>query len=70
LPTAKPNSHFDRLIAIHVLEHLPNLPRAIDECHRVLKLGGKFAVVIPCDPGLGNLCKSPLVNDRGIKRAG
>src|SRR6266446_543815 len=47
-----PDSHFDRVIALHVLEHLPNLPRAIDECHRVLKPGGKFVVVIPCDPGL------------------
>ena len=47
-----PDRHFDRLIAIHLLEHLPNLPSAISECRRVLRPGGKFAVVIPCDPGL------------------
>lgn len=47
-----PADHFDRVLAIHVLEHLPNLPAALDEVMRVLKPGGKFAVVLPCDPGL------------------
>lgn len=47
-----PDGHFDRIVAIHVLEHLPNLPRAIDEVVRVLRPGGLFSVVLPCDPGL------------------
>lgn len=47
-----PDAHFDRVVIIHVLEHLPDLPRAIDEVARVLKPGGIFAVVLPCDPGL------------------
>lgn len=42
---------FDRAVVVHVLEHLPNLPAAIDELRRVLKPGGILAVVIPCDPG-------------------
>src|SRR6185437_8225251 len=46
------DGYFDRVLAIHVLEHLPKLPAAVDELHRVLKPGGVFAVVIPCDPGL------------------
>jgi SAM-dependent methyltransferase len=43
---------FDRLIAIHVLEHLPNLPAALDEAARLLKRGGYFDVVLPCEGGL------------------
>jgi SAM-dependent methyltransferase len=44
---------FDRAIAIHVLEHLPNLPVALDEIRRVLRPGGPLSVVIPCEGGLG-----------------
>lgn len=47
-----PDSYFDRALAIHVLEHLPDLPSALDQVLRVLKPGGQFSVVIPCDPGL------------------
>ena len=31
-----PAHHFDRVVAIHVLEHLPNLPSALKEVHRLL----------------------------------
>lgn len=47
-----PDGHFDRILAIHVLEHLPNLPAAILEVHRLLKSGGEFIVMIPCEGGL------------------
>jgi SAM-dependent methyltransferase len=46
------DSFFDRVVVIHVLEHLPRLPAALDEVHRVLKPNGVFSVVFPCDPGL------------------
>lgn len=42
---------FNRILAIHVLEHLPVLPKALDEIHRLLSPEGFFSVLIPCDPG-------------------
>jgi ubiquinone/menaquinone biosynthesis C-methylase UbiE len=46
-------SHFfDRVIAIHVLEHIPDLPKALCEIHRLIKSDGVFSVVIPCEGGL------------------
>jgi SAM-dependent methyltransferase len=47
------DGHFDRILAIHVLEHLPNLPAAIKEAHRLCnKTNGYLSVVIPCEGGL------------------
>jgi SAM-dependent methyltransferase len=43
---------FDRILAIHVLEHLHHLPLALAEIKRILKPEGYFAVVIPCEGGL------------------
>jgi SAM-dependent methyltransferase len=44
---------FDRIIAIHVLEHLPNLPAALREMHRLCnKKTGTFSMVIPCEGSL------------------
>jgi ubiquinone/menaquinone biosynthesis C-methylase UbiE len=49
---AEDNS-FDRILVIHVLEHLPNLPAAIKEIYRKLKSnGGKLVVVMPCEGGM------------------
>ena len=45
-----PDEFFDRVLAIHVLEHLPNLPACIREVHRLLnKERGQFLVVIPTE---------------------
>src|SRR5262249_13639611 len=38
------NDFFTRVVAIHVLEHLPNLPAALDQVARVLAPGGRFDV--------------------------
>ena len=35
-----------------MLEHLPDLPAALAEIHRLLEPGGRFVVVIPCEGGL------------------
>ena len=47
-----PDGFFDRLLAIHVLEHLPNLPATIAEIHRLCRHDGCFSVVIPCEGSL------------------
>lgn len=43
---------FDRVIAVHVFEHLPDLPHALDEIRRVLAADGRLFAVIPCEGGL------------------
>jgi SAM-dependent methyltransferase len=43
---------FDRIVAIHVLEHLRNLPAALLEIRRLLSPDGFFDVVLPCEGGL------------------
>jgi hypothetical protein len=44
---------FDRVLAIHVLEHLPNLPATAREVYRLCdKQRGVLSVVIPCEGGL------------------
>jgi SAM-dependent methyltransferase len=43
---------FDRIVAIHVLEHLRDLPRAVDEIARLLRPGGFFDVVLPTEGSL------------------
>ena len=47
------DGHFDRILAIHVLEHVPDLPAAIREIRRLCcNTRGVLSVVIPCEGGL------------------
>lgn len=47
------DDYFDRVLAIHVLEHLPNLPAAVKEMHRLCnKSSGVLSIVIPCEGSL------------------
>jgi SAM-dependent methyltransferase len=40
----------DRYIAVHVMEHLPDLPSCIKEAYRLLnKATGQLLIVIPCE---------------------
>jgi SAM-dependent methyltransferase len=60
-----PAASFDRVIAVHMLEHLPDLPKALDEVARLLAPGGVFQVVIPCEGSMAytlgrNLSARPL----------
>lgn len=46
-----PDSSFDRILAIHVLEHLPDLPATVAEMHRLCRPTGTLSVVLPCEGG-------------------
>lgn len=46
------DASFDRLIAAHVLEHLPQPHQVLREWSRVVKPGGIISLVLPCDPGM------------------
>lgn len=64
-----PAGYFDRVLAIHVLEHLPNLPRALDQIARLLNPTGYFSVLIPCEGGLAyrlarNISARPMFEKR------
>jgi ubiquinone/menaquinone biosynthesis C-methylase UbiE len=46
------DAQFDRVIATHVLEHVPNPHEVLREWARVLKPGGVLSLLQPCDPGM------------------
>jgi SAM-dependent methyltransferase len=60
---------FDRVIAIHVLEHLPDLPSAIAEIYRLIdKDKGQLSVVIPCEGSLAYWAARKISAERIFKK--
>lgn len=48
-----PDGHFDRIVVVHLLEHLPDLPAAVGEMRRLCDPAeGHVTVVLPCEGGL------------------
>jgi len=43
---------FDRVVAVHILEHICQPQLAIKEWARILKPGGMLSILIPTDPGI------------------
>jgi len=62
------SNNFDRIIAIHVLEHLPNLPATVKEVHRLLKKQGEFLIVIPCEGSLAYSLARKISAERLFKK--
>jgi SAM-dependent methyltransferase len=59
------DGHFDRYLAVHVLEHLPNLPACVREAWRLLeKRNGQLLAVIPCEGGWLYSCARRLSAQR------
>lgn len=64
-----PDGFFDRYIAVHVLEHLPDLPAAIREAHRLLKPDtGRLLIVIPTEGSLAYSLARKISAERVWKR--
>jgi SAM-dependent methyltransferase len=63
-----PSQAFDRVLAIHVLEHLPNLPAALAEIERLLKNDGVFDVVIPCEGGIAHTFAQKISAERVFRK--
>ena len=61
--------YFDRIVAVYVMEeHLTVLPRAVPELHRILRVGGIFSIVIPCDPGIAYEFARKISSERIFRR--
>jgi ubiquinone/menaquinone biosynthesis C-methylase UbiE len=39
-----PDGHFDKIVSVSVIEHIPELGEVLAECRRILKDGGVFAL--------------------------
>jgi SAM-dependent methyltransferase len=63
-----PDGHFDRVVVIHVLEHLLDLPAALDEISRLLKPSGIFDVVVPCEGSLAYSLARKVSAERLFRR--
>ena len=68
-PLAFADGFFDRFIAVHVFEHLPNLPATIREAHRLLnRQTGQLLIVIPTEGSLAYTLARKLSAERVWKK--
>jgi ubiquinone/menaquinone biosynthesis C-methylase UbiE len=48
-----PDDHFDFVVSVHAIEHIPELDAALSEMARVLKPGGRAVFIYPAEPVMG-----------------
>jgi ubiquinone/menaquinone biosynthesis C-methylase UbiE len=46
---------FDEIYSCHVLEHIPNIVKTMNECWRILKKDGYFHIRTPLFPTIGSI---------------
>jgi len=59
---------YDRVVAMHVLEHLRDLPAGLEQIKRVMTADGVFDVVIPCEGGFLYSIGRQLTTARHFKK--
>ena len=59
--TGLPDADYDRVVCSHVLEHVDDA-KALAEMHRILKPGGKLAVMTPVVEGWARTYENPSVD--------
>jgi SAM-dependent methyltransferase len=55
------DEQFDFFMCSHVLEHIPDDVKAMQELYRVLKVGGKGIAMVPINYGVTNTLESPSI---------
>ena len=59
-----PNACIDGVTCLNVLEHIDDHEKALDEIHRILKVGGIAHVEVPAGPGLFDIYDEYLMHHR------
>jgi SAM-dependent methyltransferase len=59
----RPDASFDVVLCMHVLEHVPEDRRALNEIARVLRPGGWALVLVPLDLQRAETLEDPLITD-------
>ena len=61
------DNSFDWVLCNHVLEHIPNDTKAMQELYRVLKPGGKALLQVPLDPKRSTTFQDNSITDKATR---
>ena len=61
---------YDRVIACHTIEHIPQPSLVIRDMYRVLKPGGVLSITLPCDPGIIWRCAKTMGPGHQFRKLG